>query len=281
MHALALLLLVVAVFCLVYAIERQIRRDVKHYMSSINDQTGRGLAELFLFIDVRRIWPAVIALSGFGAVLTYLVINSIIVTVSVLVGALLIPKLLIRWAINRRYQKFNLLLPKALLSLSAMLKSGLNLSTALTRLETVCPSPVSEEISLLSRQLQMGVSFEQSFTNLYLRIPLESVMITTGLFKISFKTGGSLAQLLESHAKSLQNRQHQIAKADALTSQARLQAWVMGLMPIAIFFAIALVSPELSKYFYEAEQGFWVTGLIVFLDLCGILMIQRILRASI
>ena len=57
MHALALLLLVVAVFCLVYAIERQIRRDVKHYMSSINDQTGRGLAELFLFIDVRRIWP--------------------------------------------------------------------------------------------------------------------------------------------------------------------------------------------------------------------------------
>ena len=55
----------------------------------------------------------------------------------------------------------------------------------------------------------------------------------------------------------------------------------MGLMPIAIFFAIALVSPELSKYFYETEQGFWVTGLIVFLDLCGILMIQRILRASI
>ena len=54
----------------------------------------------------------------------------------------------------------------------------------------------------------------------------------------------------------------------------------MGLMPLVIFFAIELVSPELSKYFYETDLGFWVSGLIVFLDLFGMFMIRRLLRAS-
>jgi len=280
MQVLSLSLLVVAVVCLVYAIERQIRRSVSQYIHSVNHETGLGLAELFLFVDVRRIWPAVIGLSCFTASMIYLLTNRASLSTLVLIGILLIPKLLIRWAISRRNKKFNRQLPKALLSLSAMLKSGLNLSTALTRLESICPAPMSEEISLLTRQLRLGVSFDQSFANLYLRMPLESVMITTSLFRISFKTGGALAHLLEAHAKSLQNRQHQAAKRDALTSQAHLQAWVMGLMPLVIFFAIELVSPELSKYFYETDLGFWVSGLIVFLDLFGMFMIRRLLRGS-
>ena len=280
LQLLSFLLLVLSVVCLVLAIERQITRNVSQYVATVNQQTGQGLAQLFLFIDVRQIWPVLLGLSSVCALLTYALTSNAVITFMACCGTFLIPKAVIRRAIRRRYEKFNLQLPKALLSLSAMLKAGLNLTLALNRLEGVSPSPLSEEVGVLNRQLRLGVSFDQGFESLHQRIPLESVMITTSLFSVSVKTGGSLANLLGSHAKSLQHRQHQIAKTDALTTQARLQAWVMGFMPVVLFLAIQLVSPELAQCFYDTQTGQWVIGLIVILDLSGIWMIHRILRVN-
>ena len=52
--------------------------------------------------------------------------------------------------------------------------------------------------------------------------------------RISLETGGNLAESLETLAASLRSKLAIEGKLDALTSQGKLQAWVVGCLPFAI-----------------------------------------------
>ena len=186
----------------------------------------------------------------------------------------------IRMAIQRRQQKFIAQLPQALFSLASILKAGSSLNSAILRLQYQLDSPMADEIGLINRQMRLGMPVDQCFDNLYHRIPREEVLIVTCLLKIAMRTGGSVADIIEAHAYSQQAVQQLKEKSYALTAQARLQGWVMALMPWLMLLALTAISPALSSYFYKTKVGTWVLMVIFLLDILGIFFIRQILRTS-
>lgn len=62
--------------------------------------------------------------------------------------------------------------------------------------------------------------------------------------RIASETGGGLAETLEQTAATLRSQYAIELKIKALTSQGKMQAWVVGLMPVFLLWVLTRMEPE-------------------------------------
>jgi tight adherence protein B len=265
---------------LTFAITRLFRKRVVSYSQNIDRHTRASLDELFVFIEVRKLVPLLLFFAVSVVVMVWVLSARWLIAFAMGSLCLLLPKLLFSLALKARAQRFEQQLPEALVSLASLLRAGLSLNLALSRLQSVLLPPLSQELGLVVREHRLGTSIDDCLAHLYLRMPLESVMVTTSLLRVALKTGGSMANMLDKHAMCIRANLHLEAKAKVLSSQGRMQAWVMGLLPLALLLALDFVAPELTRYFYDTEIGKYCLVIIVVLELLGVVLIRRILRLS-
>jgi tight adherence protein B len=65
-------------------------------------------------------------------------------------------------------------------------------------------------------------------------------------------------------------------RIDALTSQGRLQAWLMSGMPAALGLALHLLDPQAMNPLWTTPEGWAVLALLLVLQVAGILLVRRI-----
>jgi tight adherence protein B len=65
-------------------------------------------------------------------------------------------------------------------------------------------------------------------------------------------------------------------KADALTSEGKLQAVVVGLLPYGFLFAMIKVNPELMRLMWTTLPGFIALLLVIILDVVGYLWVRKV-----
>jgi len=70
-------------------------------------------------------------------------------------------------------------------------------------------------------------------------------------------------------------------RIQTLTSQGRMQGIVVGLMPIALIFALFLLDPVMMAAFFTSSAGILIGCLALFLEVIGALLIRKIMRIDI
>ena len=128
------------------------------------------------------------------------------------------------------------------------------------------------------REQRMGLTLAAALGNLYQRMPSESVQMVVVVLQVAGATGGSVAGLLERLAETLRARKHLDMKLDMLTSQGRLQAWVIGALPWVLLLALTQVDPHSAELLMGTSRGHAVLAAVVGLELLGAIMMRRILR---
>lgn len=131
------------------------------------------------------------------------------------------------------------------------------------------------------REQRMGVSFEQALNNLYQRVPTESLSLIVSALNIAAQSGGNLAENLERISTTLRMRLHLLGRVRALTSQGRMQAWVMASLPLALAFVLHWLDPESMSALWHTPAGWAVLFLIVVLEASGIFFIRRIVQIDV
>ena len=99
--------------------------------------------------------------------------------------------------------------------------------------------------------------------------------------RISLETGGNLAESLETLAASLRSKLAIEGKLDALTSQGKLQAWVVGCLPFAIAAVLYQIDRVGMTPMFTTPKGWIACGLVVVLQALGVLVIRRIVRIEV
>ena len=127
------------------------------------------------------------------------------------------------------------------------------------------------------REQRMGVTLATALLNLNHRMPSESIQITTTLLRVAAASGGSLADLLERLSETLRARQHLGMKIDVLTSQGKLQGWIIGALPLVLLVVLSQVDPYSVGILFNTQAGQMVLGVIIVLECSGIFLLRRIL----
>lgn len=251
--------------------------SLQRYRAFLTDETQENLRDMFVFIDAQRLWPVLLCFAVAGSALTWCLTSNVVFVVCVATTILILPRLMIQRAIRSRMVKFEHQLPDALLVLSSALRSGASLGLALGNLVQDAEPPLSQEFALVIREQRVGISLVHALNNLYERMPLEGVRMSTTLMNVASSSGGSLADLMETLSQTLRERLHICMKIDVLTSQGKMQAWVVGALPVLLLIVLSQIDPDSTRLFFESNIGRMILFVIFILEGCGAYLLNRIL----
>ena len=213
--------------------------------------------------------------------LLWLVTQSVLFAVCVGGVSFILPRIMLSRAVRKRQQRFDLQLPELLLSLSGALRAGAGLSVALKHIVQDASPPLSQELGLVLREQRMGVELTQALNNLYQRMPSESVELVTTTLVVATRSGASLADLLERLCTNLRARQHLERKVEVMTTQGKMQAWVMGALPAVLLLVLSQVDPLSVQLLHSTSVGQAVLATIFTLECLGVYVLRRILAIDV
>lgn len=256
-------------------------RAWQHYRQAFGQDVVARLDDFFLFVDPSRLWAANLTICGALGGITLMMSRHLILAACVAIVALAAPRYLVAYARRRRVRTFEMQLPDLLMSLASALRAGAGLQPALREIVSQSPPPLAQEFALLLRQQRMGVSWDDALSKLAHRMPSEGCRLVVSILGVAARSGGSVADTLDAVALTLRARLHMAGRIQALTSQGRLQAWLMACMPIVLGVSLHALDPEAMRPLWETWAGWTMICLIVVLLAAGLLMVRRIVNIEI
>ncbi|NGM87895.1 pilus assembly protein [Parapusillimonas sp. SGNA-6] len=251
------------------------------YRSAFQKEASERLSEFFVFLDPAQLWVANLTLCGAAALIAYAASSQIWLAGAAGAIALVAPQFSIRRLRRRRLSAFDAQLPDLLLALSGALRAGAGVQAGLRLIVQQSPAPLAQEFGLMLRQQRMGVPFEQALANLYRRMPTEAAGLVISSLNIASQTGGNLAETLDRIAATLRARLHLLGRIHALTSQGRLQAWIMACLPMILAAILHYIDPDSMRALWGTPAGWLVLGVIATLETAGIVAIRRIVNIQV
>lgn len=271
----------VTVALFVWALIDIVTRLMEAWRDRFTRETGFHLRELFLFIDPARLYVLNLALTVLGAGAAWLISGSLIAALVLAIVLALSPSITFRRLRARRIERIEQQLPDALQMLAGTARAGLSLPAALRQVTTEFGPPLSQELMLLQHEQRLGVSLDDALENLALRMPTQPVKLMVSAMRIANETGGGLAETLERTASTLRSQHAMELKIRALTAQGKLQAWVVGLLPVFLLWVLTRLEPEAMAQLWTTRLGWGVLIGVLVMELIGVVLIRRIVAIDI
>jgi tight adherence protein B len=282
----ALFFFIVAVFALSAALLAWFVVDLgtvtlARYRASFTERAKFQAEEFFLFIDPRKLFAANLAVMAIGGMLAWLASSSALLGLAAFVALGLLPRWLYRHLRLRRQKQFDEQMPDALMMLAGSMRAGVGLNAAMHQLVCEAQPPLTQEFALVLREQRLGVTLEQSLAGLNRRVPTQTATLVVSAMRVAIETGGGLAETLERTAQTIRSRQQMEGKISALTAQGKLQAWVVGLLPIVLMLILDKMEPEAMAMLWHTRMGWATLAVIAFLELVGIYLIRKIIAIDV
>lgn len=251
------------------------------YRANFTERARFQTQEFFLLIDPRKLFLANLASMLLVSMVVWMATGSALVAIPVFFMMGFFPRLLYARMRAKRMEKFEHQLPDALMMLSGGMRAGVGLSAAIAQLVAEAPAPLGQEFSLLLREQRLGVTLEQSLNNLARRVPTQTTVLVVSAMRIATETGGGLAETLERTANTIRARLQMEGKIGALTAQGKLQAWVVGLLPVALMLVLNKMEPEAMAFLWNSRMGWGTLAVLAVLEFLGVYVIRRIIAIDV
>lgn len=276
------LAVIFATYTIVYFVQLFSNRYKEKYIR----ETAIEADDVLLTMSPARILDlslAIAAAGGFLAVITLgIITKELSVSRIILVGLLgaiaffPLPRIYLRYLKKQRLKKFNEQLEDALLSISSSLKAGFSINQALEVIASENRKPISVEFSLLIQELRLGVSLDEALNKMSNRLQCQDFELVAVSIMTARQTGGELTATLERLAAVIRERVRITGRIRALTAQGRMQAVIIGLMPLALFLAMMNIAPDMMNAFFKTVPGILCLIAVIILDITGFLVIRKI-----
>lgn len=192
------------------------------------------------------------------------------------VGSL--PFLYVQTRRNRRLAKLERQLPEALDLITRALRSGHAFSSGLQMIGEEMTEPIAGEFVIVHDEVNFGVSLQQALSNLSERVPNMDMRYFVVAVMIQRDSGGNLTEVLGNLSRLIRERLKLMGRVRVLSSEGRLSAWILGLMPFALGLAMLFVNPEFMEPLWTDPIGQGIIKYMLILMAFGVVVIRRIIR---
>jgi tight adherence protein B len=246
------------------------------------DHVARELDEMFIFISVDKLqqikWMAAMILAIIGLVVAWNATPPASLVAAALLGGFgyWTPELVIIILKRRRRAAFSEQLVDGLVMMANGLRAGFNLQQAVDMLIEEMPAPISQEFELVRREWKIGVDVDQALRNCVNRTKDEDLDLVVTAIQITRQLGGNMAEVFDRIVAMVRERKILHGKAEALTSEGRLQAVVVGLLPYGFLFFMVKINPQMMRLMWTTAPGFLALCLVIILDVIGYLWVRKV-----
>lgn len=198
-----------------------------------------------------------------------------------LVGALLLPALWAAYVQHRRLARMRMVdrqLPDALDLIARAMQAGHAFSSALRLVGTEGPRPIAQEFLTAFDEINFGIPFEHAMGNLASRVGSTDLRFFVVAVLIQRDSGGNLAEILTSIATLVRERQKLAGTVHVLSSEGRISAWILALLPFVLALAISFVNRGFLAILWTDAIGLRMVGAALTLMLAGIWWMWRMVH---
>ncbi len=133
------------------------------------------------------------------------------------------------------------------------IKSGLPVGECINMLGREMPEPIGLEFRLITEGQKLGMTLEEVLGRALVRMPTAELKFFAIVLAIQQQTGGNLADTLGKLTDVLRQRKKLKDKIQALSSEAKASAGIIGSLPFVVTLLLYLVNPTyLSPLFTES-----------------------------
>ena len=217
-------------------------------------------APLALFLAIVFVMLMTGGLLTAGRIVLLLVFSSAI--------GLAIPMFVLQVKANRRRRKMQDQFPVALDVFVRGLRAGHPVAAALDLLTVEMPDPIGSEFGLVVDEVTYGADFRDALQGMADRWDMEELRMFVVSLAIQMETGGNLAEILENLSKVIRERASMMLKVRALSSEGRMTAIMLTILPIFAFTLLFLLRPKF--YLDVADDPAFLPGFLSLLILYAI-----------
>src|SRR5438874_3515144 len=249
--------------------------QLRYVTKSMND-----LSDMFLFIEPAQILLLNVAALIIFASLGYWVGGAFFGGLAA-VGGFFAPSAAVRFYRKRRIKLFNTQLTEALQQMSNALRAGLTFQQAMDQVGRESNAPLRQEFGLFTKEVKLGVPVEEALVNMAARVGSEDLELVATSTNIARGLGGNMAEMFETIAATIRERFRLEGKIAALTSQGKMQGWVVVSLPLWIGLFFNWYRPDLMEPMFENAYGYILISVILLLETIGFLLIRRIVAIDV
>lgn len=191
-------------------------------------------------------------------------------------GGFFLPNMLRSQVKRQRRSKINDQLPDLLQTLAGGLRAGQTFLQTLDSAAQEMGDPFKTELLRTLRELELGVSIEAAFEGLRERIEDDDFDLVVDAVLIQRQVGGNLAEVLTNIAHTIRERIRIRGEVNALTGQARLSGWVLGLLPVAVGGLVYMMNPAYMGPMLTNPMGIAALVAAGVSEVFGMLVIRKI-----
>jgi len=197
---------------------------------------------------------------GFGRIL-------MVATIAFLIGAGL-PLFYFQFQAGRMRKKIEEQFPVALDVFVRGLRAGHPIAAALDLLTVEMPDPIGSQFGIVVDEVTYGADLRDALTAMADRWDLEDMRMFVVSLSVQNETGGNLAEILENLTQVIRERASMMRKVRALSSEGRMTATMLTVLPILAFTLLFIGNPRF--YLDVADDPAFVPGYVFLLTLYAI-----------
>jgi tight adherence protein B len=183
--------------------------------------------------------------------------------------------------INKRNLQFVNMFPDVLDMIVRSVKSGFPVSSAINMVVENMDDPVKSEFRQLADEIALGRTLPDALDRLAVRVDEQDIRFFVVVLKIQQETGGNLAEIMSNLSSIIRKRKQLRQKIRAMTSEGRITGYILALVPMIVFGALMIMSPQhLEPLFYTA-QGNKILAIAVGLIVLSQVIVRKMVNIDI
>jgi tight adherence protein B len=217
--------------------------------------------------------------AGLGLLMFFVTGQPLLGVISAIAGPFLAWNF-VKFKVARRRKAFEAQLPEALGLIASSLQAGHTALRAVQSMVEESEPPLSQEFERVVAETALGDPLVDALDRMAKRLDVEDLKMVVQAIRIQQNVGGKLADLLYTLAEFMRGREEIRREVKVLTAEGRMSAWVLGALPVGLFFAVKTMSPGYLDPMMRAPGVFALIGAGVSVAV-GIGMIMRMVRLDV
>jgi tight adherence protein B len=222
----------------------------------------------------------ILAAAGLGTFTVLIGLPVYLCPITVMFG-FMIPKLLLIAKRKKRLQQVSHQLIDVLGMMANSMRAGFSFIQAMQLVGREFADPLGPEFDRMVRQAGLGIPLDEVFEELVQRVPNNELEVVVRAILAQRKSGGNLAELLETMEETIRGRVRILEELKTLTAQGKMSSWIITLLPVGLGLYLALVNREYFGPMLDHPLGWTMLFICVVSNFMGWMFIQKIIRIEV
>ena len=182
---------------------------------------------------------------------------------------------------SRRLKAFGSGLADTLQLMAGSLSAGLSLAQSVDTIVREGNEPITSEFKRVLVEARLGVNIEDALDGVSKRMESKDFSWVVMAIRIQREVGGNLAELLNTVADTLREREYLRRQVATLSAEGRLSAWILGLLPILFMAYLTLTKWNYVSPMYTTPIGWVMLGGAGVLLSVGAIWMSKVVKVEV